>query len=77
MIFGDRFKKKVNIEGMMCEHCKSKVENALSSIEGVSKVKVSLKDKNAIITSKVEIDDEIIKEKVTGVDKTVVSIENL
>ena len=57
-------KKIMHIEGMMCEHCKSKVENALGSIEGVSKVKVSLKDKNAIITSKVEIDDEIIKKSI-------------
>ena len=45
-------KKTISIEGMHCEHCAKKVENTLSSIEGVNKVKVNLSKKEAIIISK-------------------------
>ena len=38
------------------------VEKALSSIDGVEKVEVSLENKNAVIESNVEIDDEKIKD---------------
>ena len=48
-MFNKKVKKVVTIEGMMCEHCKSKVEKALLELKDVSKVKVSLKDKTVII----------------------------
>ena len=38
--------KRVQIEGMTCEHCKNRVENALNRLEGVS-AKVNLKKKTA------------------------------
>ena len=47
-MFNKRIKKVVTIEGMMCEHCKNKVETSLSSINNVSKVKVNLKDKTEV-----------------------------
>ena len=54
--------KIINIEGMQCNHCKMTVEKALNSIEGVTKVEVNLENKNAIIESEKEIDNnEIIK----------------
>ena len=55
-------KKTINIEGMQCNHCKMTVEKALSSIDGVEKVEVSLENKNADIESNIEIDDEKIKD---------------
>lgn len=42
--------EKINIEGMRCEHCTASVTSALSSISGVTDVKVSLNDSNAEIT---------------------------
>lgn len=42
-------KIELNIEGMMCNHCKAHVEQALMNVEGVEKVEVSLENKNAII----------------------------
>lgn len=48
-MFDKKNKKVITIEGMVCEHCKSKVEKALLELNGVSKVKVSLKDKTATI----------------------------
>lgn len=60
-MFGKKIKKIVIIDGMMCEHCKAKVEKSLLELEGVVKVKVSLKDKMATIYSKNNIsNDDII-----------------
>lgn len=54
--------KTINIEGMQCNHCKMSVEKALNSIEGVTKVEVSLENKNAVIESEKEISNSKIKE---------------
>ncbi|MCI9063519.1 MAG: heavy metal translocating P-type ATPase, partial [Clostridia bacterium] len=54
--------RTIKIEGMQCNHCKMSVEKALSNIDGVTKVEVSLEDKSAVIESINEIDDNKIKE---------------
>lgn len=71
-MFSKKIKKVINIEGMHCNHCAMSVTNALESIEGVSKVKVDLDKKQATITSSVEIDDKLIKEKIEELDFKVV-----
>ena len=42
-------KKTVKIEGMMCMHCVKAVEKALSAVEGVTAVNVSLEEKQAVV----------------------------
>ena len=37
------------IEGMTCQHCRQTVQRALSSLEGVQQVEVSLSDKKAVL----------------------------
>ena len=54
--------KIIFIEGMQCNHCKISVEKALGNIEGVTRVEVSLENKNATIESTREIEDSKIKE---------------
>ncbi len=68
-------KKIINIEGMHCEHCSSRVTKALSSIDGVKKVKVDLKKKTAEIDSSIEIDNNTIIEAIDEVGFEVVSIK--
>ena len=58
----NKMTKTINVEGMHCEHCQMTVKKALSSIDGVTDVQVSLEDKKAIIESTNEIDDNKIKE---------------
>lgn len=58
----NEFIKTIKIEGMQCNHCKMTVEKALSSIDGVTKVEVSLENKQAVITSQKEIDNNKMKE---------------
>lgn len=40
----------LKIEGMMCGHCKARVEKALKAVAGVETVEVSLEDKTATVT---------------------------
>lgn len=40
---------ELKIEGMTCEHCVRTIRNALSSVEGVSKVEVFLDEGKAIV----------------------------
>ncbi len=70
-------KKKISIEGMMCNHCKMHVEEALKELKGVEDVKVSLEDKNAVITSQGEISDKEIKDTIEDVGYEAVKIESL
>ena len=41
--------KKLNVEGMSCQHCVAHVTQALEAVEGVSKATVSLDEKNAVV----------------------------
>ena len=64
--------KTISIEGMMCMHCVKHVNEALSKVDGVSLVEVSLENKNAIVTLSSPVDDSILKSAVenAGYDVT-------
>lgn len=66
-------KKKINIEGMSCNHCVAHVKEALEGIHGVNIVSVSLEGKNAIVETEVNNDTLINAIEEEGYD--VVSIE--
>ena len=57
--------KTIAIDGMMCDHCRRHVEKALSAIDGVSKVDVSLKDKNAVVTLSKDVDEKTLSDAVS------------
>lgn len=75
-MFNKKIKKVVTIEGMMCEHCKSKVEKALLGLEDVDKVKISLKDKTATIYSRVGISDSVIKDTISNLGYKIINIRD-
>ena len=52
--------KKVFIEGMSCGHCAARIEKALGTLEGVSKVKVNLTGKFAELDTAKELDDKTV-----------------
>lgn len=74
-MFHKKIKKIVKIEGMMCNHCKNKVESSLKELENVTKVKVNLANKKAEIYSNAVISDEDIKKTITNLGYQVTSIE--
>ena len=53
-------KKIIEISGMHCEKCSSRVEKALNEIEGVS-AKVNLAKKNAVVVLKKDVSDDTLK----------------
>lgn len=43
-------KTVINVEGMMCGHCKATVEKACQAVPGVETAEVSLEDKTVTVT---------------------------
>ncbi len=69
-----RMKKTMKIDGMSCNHCKGRVEQALNAIEGVS-AQVKLEQACAELILTREISDEVLVQAVTAAGYTVVSVE--
>jgi copper chaperone len=55
---------KIKIQGMTCEHCVRAVTNALSGVEGVTNVRVSLENHEAVFDTSGKVDMEKIKKAV-------------
>ena len=66
-------KKEIKIDGMHCEHCAAKVESALTSLDGVKKVKVKLEKGIAKLDG--DVTDEAVKTAVSEAGFTVTGIE--
>lgn len=56
----ERMEKKLNVEGMSCQHCVAHVTQALEAVEGVSRVEVSLEDASAIVEFDGVVSDEAL-----------------
>ena len=65
--------KTMIIEGMMCQHCKKSVEDALNAIDGVE-AKVDLDKKCAAVTLSKDVADQILIDAVTAKDYKVISV---
>lgn len=66
--------KVINIEGMSCMHCVNHVKEALTEVEGVKEVQVSLDDNNATVDLDSNVDDETLKNAVINAGYEVVGI---
>lgn len=58
---------KIKVEGMVCGGCEKRVQNALSTIEGVKSVTASHEDGVVIINADEKIDENVIKEKIEDI----------
>ena len=67
--------KKIQIEGMMCQHCVAHVEKALTALGGVSSAQADLEGKCATVTLSAPVSDEELKEAVTAAGYEVVGIQ--
>ncbi len=57
------YKKKFEVEGMHCGHCKNRVEEVVNDIKGVAG-SVNLKTGELIVSYAEEVDDELIKTRI-------------
>ena len=60
---------------MMCQHCVRHATEALEKIDGVSDVKVSLEDKNAVIHVNQNVTDEQITNAIVAAGYEIISIK--
>ena len=67
--------KKIQIEGMMCQHCVAHVEKALTALGGVSAAQADLEGECATVTLSAPVSDEELKEAVTAAGYEVVGIQ--
>lgn len=67
--------KVLTVEGMHCENCEIRVENALNRLDGVL-CKVNLKKNTAAVSYSREVSDELLKETVEKLGYEVTAIRS-
>ena len=65
--------KVLTVEGMHCENCEIRVENALNRLDGVL-CKVNLKKKTATVSYSKDVSDELLKETIEELGYEVTAI---
>lgn len=55
---------RIKIQGMSCQHCVQAVTNALSDLDGITNVKVSLENNEAVFDSSEDVDMEKIAQTI-------------
>ena len=59
--------KTIEVKGMSCQHCVSSVEKALSGIDGLVDVKVSLENGCATFDESSPVEDDKIKDVINKI----------
>ena len=62
----------LKVNGMVCEGCENRVQNALKTIDGVENVVANHNTGIVTITSKDEISESVVKEKIEDIGFEVV-----
>lgn len=65
--------KVLTVEGMHCENCEARVENALNRLDGVL-CRASWKKKTAVVSYSKEVPDALLRETVEALGYTVTEI---
>lgn len=71
---GDKMKKVITVEGMMCGHCTGRVQKALEAVDGVTGVAMSLEEKTATVELAADVADETLKDAVSEAGYEVTAI---
>lgn len=72
---GNTMKKQLMIEGMMCQNCVKHETKALTGLEGVSDVSISLENKSATIQAAESVKDEALKAAIADAGYEVIEIK--
>lgn len=67
-------KKRINVEGMTCNHCVMHVKNALAEVQGVKSVEVNLQGRYAMVELENGVHEEALKAAVEDAGYDVTSI---
>lgn len=58
---------KIKVEGMVCNGCENRVQNALKNIKGVKNVIANYTNGTVIVMSNSEIEKDALKEKIEDI----------
>ena len=62
----------INVKGMVCNGCENRVQNALKTIEGVENVVADHTKGIVTVTSKSEVEESVLKDKINDIGFEVV-----
>lgn len=71
----DKMKKTMIVEGMTCQHCKARVEDALNSLDKVDRAEVNLETKEVSLEVQDGANDKDLREAVTDAGYDVVEVK--
>lgn len=57
----------IKVEGMVCNGCENRLQNALKNIKGVKNVIANHTNGTVIVTSNSEVEKDILKEKIEDI----------
>lgn len=57
----------INVKGMVCNGCENRVKNALKTIDGVEEVEANYTNGIVKVTSKEEVEESTLKEKIEDI----------
>ncbi len=57
----------IKVEGMVCNGCENRVQNALKNIDGVEDVVADHTTGTVKVTSKSEVSEDVMKEKIEDI----------
>ncbi|MCR5418850.1 MAG: heavy metal translocating P-type ATPase [Lachnospiraceae bacterium] len=67
--------KTLKVEGMMCEHCETRVKKALEGVEGVENAVADHNTNTAVVTLSAEVADDVLRKVVEDQDYKVLGVE--
>ena len=66
--------KTLKVEGMMCEHCETRVRKALEAVAGVESAQVSHTAGTAVVTLSADVANDLLKKAVEDQDYKVLDV---
>lgn len=57
----------IKVEGMVCNGCENRVQNALKTIKGVENVVANYKNGTVTVTSNDEVEKDVLEEKIEDI----------
>ena len=57
----------IKVDGMVCNGCENRVQNALKNIDGIENVIADHTTGTVTVTSKNEVEESVIKEKIEDI----------
>ena len=67
--------KTLKIEGMMCEHCESRVKKTLEAIDGIESAAPDHNTNTAVITLSSDVPVDVIKAAIEAQDYSFIGME--